>query len=207
MSRTSSTFNVGKGTSVITVTSTAPGGAVVGGAGSPAATATSGDTVTITIDASSSAVCSISSGHVTFQSVGTCKVDFNDTGNANYDAAAQVQQSFTVGKGTSVITFTSTPPRRGGRRGQLHPHGDGTSGDPVTFSIDASANAGCSASRVPPSPSWPSGPASSTPTTPATPATRPPPRSSSPYAVLGTQSITVHLDPARRRRSEGPPTR
>ncbi len=88
----------------ITVTSTAPGHAVVGGQTyTPSATATSGDTVTIGLDATSTG-CSINgSGVVSFTGVGTCVIDFNDAGNANYAAATPVQQSFSVGQGTNEV--------------------------------------------------------------------------------------------------------
>ena len=47
---------------------------------------------------------------VSVHGVGTCVIDANQAGNANYNAAPQVQQSFTVGKGNQTITFTSTAP-------------------------------------------------------------------------------------------------
>ena len=37
-------------------------------------------------------------------------IDANQAGNANYNAAPQVQQTFAVGKGNQTITFTSTAP-------------------------------------------------------------------------------------------------
>ena len=47
---------------------------------------------------------------VSFQTVGTCVVDANQAGNANYNAAAQVQQTFAVAKGAQTVSFTSTAP-------------------------------------------------------------------------------------------------
>ena len=95
----------------ISFTSTAPATAVVGGTTySPTATSTSGLTVTLTIDGSASSVCSISGGVVSFASAGTCKIDANQAGDASFNAAAQVQQSFTVGQGTqATLTATATP--------------------------------------------------------------------------------------------------
>ena len=59
---------IGKTAQSITYTSTAPTTAVVGGATyTPTATATSGLTVAITVDPSSSSVCSIAAGVVSFQ--------------------------------------------------------------------------------------------------------------------------------------------
>ena len=50
---------------------------------------------------------------MTFAAVGTCEVDFNDTGNSSYDAATQVQQSFSVGKGTPSAPSISNLPASG----------------------------------------------------------------------------------------------
>lgn len=80
----------------ITVTSTAPVDPQVGATYTPTATSTSGQTVVITIDPSSSSVCSISSGVITFNAAGTCTVNFNDPGDASYSAATQQQQTITV---------------------------------------------------------------------------------------------------------------
>jgi outer membrane protein OmpA-like peptidoglycan-associated protein len=84
---------------VITPSTTAPTGATVGGATySPSATATSGDTVQITLDGTSVG-CALSSGVVSFAAVGTCVLDFNDPSTGSNDAyasATQVQQSFGV---------------------------------------------------------------------------------------------------------------
>jgi outer membrane protein OmpA-like peptidoglycan-associated protein len=86
-------------TDVITPSSSAPTGATVGGSTySPGATATSGDTVQITLDGTSTG-CALNGGVVSFTAVGACVIDFNDpaTGsNDAYTSAAQVQQSFSV---------------------------------------------------------------------------------------------------------------
>lgn len=139
---------VNQASQTITYTSTAPAAAIVGGA-TYVVTATggaSGNPVTFTIDASASAVCSIAGATVSFTSVGTCVIDANQTGNTNYLAAPQVQQSFTVGQGSQIITFTSTAPANavvGGATYNVTATG-GASGNPVTFTIDASATAICS---------------------------------------------------------------
>ncbi len=87
----------------INFTSTAPSNATVGGPTyTPTATATSGLTVTLTIDASASSVCSISGGVVSFNAVGTCVINANQAGNANFKPATQAQQSFAVNLPASV---------------------------------------------------------------------------------------------------------
>ena len=139
-------ISVGKGAQTITPTSTAPTGAVVGGATyTPAATASSGLTVAITVDASSSSVCSITAGAVSFQSVGTCVVDFDQDGNADYPAAPQVQQSFAVAKGSQTVTFTTTAPTGATVAGATYtPAATASSGLTVAITVDASASAVCS---------------------------------------------------------------
>ena len=109
----SSNFYVSTQKSVITVTSKAPTNATQNGATyMPTATATSLDAVVITVDSSSSSVCVISSGVVSFKGLGTCTLDFNDpaVGNPNYAPAAQVTQSFPVGglAATQVALALST---------------------------------------------------------------------------------------------------
>ncbi|HZF12168.1 MAG TPA: Ig-like domain-containing protein, partial [Thermoanaerobaculia bacterium] len=139
---------VGKGDQTITFTSTPPAGAKVGGPTyTVTATATSGLPVTFTIDATATSVCSISGSTVSFLAVGTCVIDANQAGNANYNAAPQAQQSDPVGKGDQTITFTSTPPAGAKVGGPTYTvTATASSGLPVTFTIDASATSVCSIS-------------------------------------------------------------
>ena len=85
------TLTIGKASQTITFTST-PSSPVVAGP-SYAVTATgggSGNAVTFTIDASATSVCSISGGNsVSFQTAGTCVINANQAGDANYDPAPQ----------------------------------------------------------------------------------------------------------------------
>ena len=126
-------LGVGKGTNTITVTSPAPTNATVGGATyTPTATATSGDTVVIT--SVTTTVCTISSGVVSFLAAGTCTLNFNDSGNTNWNAATQVQQSFTVNKKANAITITSTAPASAVVGGATYtPTATATSGDTVVI--------------------------------------------------------------------------
>src|SRR5262249_47660212 len=98
----------------ISFTSPAPGAAMVGGPTyTVTATATSGLPVTFTIDAAATSVCSLAGSTVSFIGVGTCVIDANQAGDATYNAAPQVQQSFAVAegaKGDQTISFTSTAP-------------------------------------------------------------------------------------------------
>jgi hypothetical protein len=56
----------------------------------------SGNPVTFTVDASAQYVCGIAASIVTFIGAGTCTIDANQAGNADYAAAAPAQQSFSV---------------------------------------------------------------------------------------------------------------
>ena len=109
----SQTMTVGLQANSITVTSAAPGSAEVGQSYTPVAYATSGDTVAVTADASSSAVCTSSGNVVYFVGTGTCQVDFNDPGNSQYQAATQKTQSFTVTVGPpagySILAQSASP--------------------------------------------------------------------------------------------------
>src|SRR6185369_15864253 len=91
----SQSFSVGKASQSITF------GALANKAfGNPpftiSATATSGLAVTFT--SATTGVCTVSGSTVTIVAAGTCTINANQAGNANYNPAAQVSQSFTVGK-------------------------------------------------------------------------------------------------------------
>ena len=102
------TFGV-KTNQTISFTSTAPGAASVGGATyTPAATATSGLAVTITLDGSSTG-CSLNAGVRQLPDAWHLRPR-RQPGRQHRLAAPQAQQSFTVNKGNQTITFTSTAP-------------------------------------------------------------------------------------------------
>jgi large repetitive protein len=141
-------FAVGKGAQTINFTSTPPAGAMVGGPTyTPTATATSDLAVTFTIDASAASVCSISASVVFFTTPGTCVINANQAGDANYNAAPQVQQFFAVAKGAQTISFTSSAPVKALVGGATYtPTATATSGLAVTLTIDPSASSLCSIS-------------------------------------------------------------
>jgi hypothetical protein len=72
------------------------------------------DTKIPSISDSAGAVCTIAGPTVSFIDVGSCVIDANQAGNANYNAASQVQVSFVVSQNNQIISFTSTAP--GARR-------------------------------------------------------------------------------------------
>ncbi len=85
-----------------TITFDNPGDQTYGSAKSLTASSTSPLTPLLT--SVTTTVCTISSGALTFLNVGTCTINANQSGNSSYNAAAQVQQSFTVNKAPLTIT-------------------------------------------------------------------------------------------------------
>ncbi len=134
----------------VTITTSAPSS---GASYTPIAAATSGLPVTITVDSSSSSVCSISSsGVVTAQTTGTCTLDANQAGNADYLAAAQFQQSFTVSSTTGGVLALARPAV--GRSGRPGSAGSGVvahtlSSQTITISSSPPAPATVGASYTP----------------------------------------------------------
>ncbi len=101
----SATLTIAKAGQTVSFTSTIPASTAIGGSYTPAASATSGLAALITLDAASSG-CTLASGVVTFTGAGTCVINANQPGNANYNPATQVQQSISTGKGASTVTVT-----------------------------------------------------------------------------------------------------
>jgi hypothetical protein len=78
------------------------------------ASATSGLAVSLSVDATAAAVCQLdgaaSGSNVTFIGIGTCTLNANQSGNGDYAAATQVQQSFAVVPGPAAkLLFTTEP--------------------------------------------------------------------------------------------------
>ena len=122
-------FSVGKGSQTISFTQP-PDTALTAGPVTLTATATSGLAVTFT--STTTAVCTVSGNSVTLVSAGTCTIDADQAGDANYTAAPTVTKSFTVGKGTNVITFNALPDRALGS-GSFTVSATASSGLTVTF--------------------------------------------------------------------------
>jgi large repetitive protein len=102
-------FAVAKGTQTVTFASTPPSKPVVGGAYVPTVhKGVSGEEVLLSVDATSTEVCAVTGTEkggwsVSFTGAGTCTLDANQPGNANYEPAPLVQQSMLV-KRTQTIT-------------------------------------------------------------------------------------------------------
>ena len=102
-------ITIGKGSQ--TVSFAAAPAIVVGGTGTVSATATSG--LAVIYSSTTPSVCTVSGSTVTGIAAGTCTITANQTGNANYNAAMQVTQSFSViaqvSLSPSSLTFASQP--------------------------------------------------------------------------------------------------
>jgi hypothetical protein len=135
----------GSWSQTIAFTSMAPNNAAVAGpAYHVTATATSGLPVLLTIDNTSSTVCTIAGGIVSFIGAGMCAIDANQGGDSNYAPAPQLQQSFVVavagGQTSQTIHFTSTAPSTAMVAGAPYqPTAAADSGLPVVFTIEGAA--------------------------------------------------------------------
>lgn len=93
----------------ITFTSTPPTNATVGGTYAVSATASSG--LTVSFASTTTGVCTVSGSTVRFVAAGTCTVRASQTGNASWNPAPNVFQSFSVSAALSpsyTINFTSS---------------------------------------------------------------------------------------------------
>ena len=96
-----------KDAQTIVFTSSAPGSAVVGGAAyTVAASASSG--LAMSYSSATPSVCTVAGSIVSFVGAGTCTIDAEPEGSADY-APAQAEQSFPV-KYAQTIVFTSSAP-------------------------------------------------------------------------------------------------
>jgi len=102
-------------TSVITVYSTPPTTAYVNGtydlSQPKVPSATSGDVVQISSENTGVCTVSMTTYLVTFLAPGSCVLDFNDAGNANYNPATTIRQPFTVvAQNSNTISFRHANP-------------------------------------------------------------------------------------------------
>ena len=127
----------------IAFTSSAPGSAVYLGPNyDVTATASSGLPVSFTV----SGTCTLSgSSAIVMTGVGTCIVYADQSGSSAYLAAPQVQQTFTIAKGSQTITFPD--PGNFDRYDPPFPlSATSTSGLAVTYTVDPSSASICSVS-------------------------------------------------------------
>ncbi|MEQ9378675.1 MAG: Ig-like domain-containing protein [Imperialibacter sp.] len=96
-----------------------------------ALTATASSGLTVSYTSSNTAVATVSGNTVTIVGVGSTTITASQTGNANYNAAANVPQTLTVNKGSQTITFAALPAK--------------TFGD-ANFTLGATASSGLAVS-------------------------------------------------------------
>jgi alpha-tubulin suppressor-like RCC1 family protein len=72
-----------------------------------AVSATASSALAVTFTSTTTAICTVAASTVTIVGVGTCTIAANQAGNANFNAATQVTQTFTVSKGAQTITFAA----------------------------------------------------------------------------------------------------
>ncbi len=138
----------------ISFTTTAPANAAYNSTFPVAAQSTSGLTVTLSVDAVSTGVCSLGTssvaGGVTSATVtmlsasGICTIDANQSGNANYSAATQQQTSATAVLAGQTISFTTTAPVNAAYNSTFPVAAQSTSGLTVSLSVDAVSTGVCS---------------------------------------------------------------
>ena len=123
------TAHIGIAAQTIIFTSTAPNAVFAGPAYGATAESTSGLAVAIT--SSTTDVCSISSGQVSFDGVGTCTLNANQEGDAYWSEAVQVTQNFQVNRATPsspiIINIPTNATEFGTYVASVFTSGDGAS--------------------------------------------------------------------------------
>jgi hypothetical protein len=138
--RVQQSIAVGKGSQAVNFTSSAPGAAKVSGA-TYAVTATGGASGNpVTFSSATPSVCTVAGSTVSFVGAGTCTINADQAGSADYLAAAQVQQSFSVTKNDQTITFTSTAPVSRAAGTTYPPTATASSGLTVSFTVSGACS-------------------------------------------------------------------
>lgn len=131
-----------------TITFTAPSSGTVNGSDLLSPSASSGLTVVLTVDASTtpSGACTLSADTVSYVHSGSCVIDANQAGNTAYAPAATVTQTVTIAPASQTVQFTSTPPTSATAGGPTYtPSATASSGLAVAITLDP-ASSGCSLS-------------------------------------------------------------
>jgi hypothetical protein len=132
-------FDIGRAAQLIAFT--APGPQVFVPGGTVELTATGGASgLPVTFATKTEAVCSVSGTQATILSAGTCSVTASQAGNVNYAAAADVTESFDIGRAAQVIAFTAPAAQTFVPNGTVELEATGgASGLPVTFATKTEA--------------------------------------------------------------------
>jgi hypothetical protein len=127
-----------------TITFGAPPVVSVGGTGTLNATASSG--LAVVFASTTPSVCTVNASTVTGVAAGTCTVTADQPGNAQYTAAPEVTQTFSVGGAPQSIVFGAAPALVVGGSGALS--ANASSGLPVSFASTTPAVCTVSGSTV-----------------------------------------------------------
>jgi len=128
-----------------TISLTAPSSGTPGGSGDLSATG-GGSGNPVVLSSASGKVCTVSGNTVTYIAGGSCVVDANQAGNAEYAAAPEVQRTIQVSQLPQSIVFFAPPTGTVLSSASLSAIG-GASGNPVVFSVGPGSGAGvCSVS-------------------------------------------------------------
>lgn len=127
-----------------TITFTPPASGTVGGSATLSASASSG--LPVTFSSQTASICTISGSAVNYAAAGTCTVRASQGGDANYNAAPDVDRNIAVGKADQTITFN--PPASGTVGGNAALSATASSGLPVTFSSQTASVCTVSGSTV-----------------------------------------------------------
>jgi hypothetical protein len=115
-----------------TISFSSPGNQVLGG-GTVTLSATASSGLLVSFSSGTQAVCTVSgSGTLTLLTAGTCTINADQAGNASYQSAPQVSNSFTVSQRSQTISFTS-PGSQGLATGTVALSATATSGLSVSF--------------------------------------------------------------------------
>ena len=102
------------------------------------ATASSGLPVTVSSD--TAATCTVAAGTVTVAAAGSCTLRASQGGDADHAAAADVTQTFGIGRASQAIAFGPLPDRQFGEPDFTVSATGGGSGQPVTFTAEGSCS-------------------------------------------------------------------
>jgi hypothetical protein len=117
-----------------------PASAVYGGSFTAAYVYSGNGSPTESTTSSTTGVCTVSSGLVSFVGVGTCTLTPSATATTDYSGVTGSPQNITVNKTTQTITFTPASPVTYGVA-PITLSATATSGQAVTFKVDASSTA------------------------------------------------------------------
>ncbi|MBR0344790.1 MAG: Ig-like domain repeat protein [Rudaea sp.] len=105
----------------------------------PATSATPNSGNTIAYSSLTGSVCSVSGTTLTMLNVGTCTIAADQSGNANYNAAATVTQSVAIGLAAQTLSFGAAPVVVVNGTGSVSAtSASPNSGNPITYSTSSS---------------------------------------------------------------------